>query len=225
MTGSRTLALHSDVYSLAMLAGGPRRAVDTAAVALLESGRIMVSPISGELSVVEGRRRSAVEAAVVDAIAVHGHRSIETVRWRLESDDRLAVLADGLVRQGLLHPVRTGLRRRYWRLALTREGRRTLSELRADPPSEDVPGSPSAVLVALCGPSRMADPVLRAAAFQSPSRPNPQRSGSLLARRADRLPVGSGHQTQWTQGSGFFGGGGFDGGGGGCGGDGGGGGC
>ena len=56
-----------DLYEAAFLAGGVDRVVDTAVVALLESGRVRAQR-SGELTVVNPTRRSEVEAAVLDAI-------------------------------------------------------------------------------------------------------------------------------------------------------------
>ena len=55
MNGPRTLAVDYDLYEVAYLAGGPRRAVDAAAVALVESGRVTRRPL--ERSAV-GRRRA-----------------------------------------------------------------------------------------------------------------------------------------------------------------------
>jgi hypothetical protein len=68
-----------DVYDVACLAGGPRRVVDTALVALLVTGRVRaVAP--GELQVVEPRRRHPVEAAVLDAVGARGRRSARRLR-------------------------------------------------------------------------------------------------------------------------------------------------
>jgi hypothetical protein len=216
MTGPQTLATHYDVYEIAYLAGGPRRVVDSAVVALVESGRVSMTPISGELSVVEHRRRHFVEAAVLDAIGARGQRSIATVRWRLESDERLYPLEQRLDRDGLLSMAgsRSAIRRRHWRLlTLTGEGRRTLRRLRSDPPPDGVAGGTSAMAVALAGPGQMADRAVHAALFEPP---RPRRARFSPPDRYAGLysPTSLG----WVGGSGD-GGGGFcgDGGGGGCG--------
>ena len=181
MTGPRTLAIDYDVYEVAFLAGGPRRAVDTAVVALVESGRVRVTPLSGELSVVEDRRRHSLEAAVLDAVGRRrGLCSIDTLRWRLESDERLLSLGQRLERDGLLSPAgsRSSIRRRHWQLlSLTGEGRRTLRHLRSDPPPDRVAGETGAMTVALAGTGQMADRGVRTALFEPP---RPRRAGGLF---------------------------------------------
>ncbi len=67
MTGVHVPLLGSDLYGVAYLAGGPRRAVEAAVVALIEDGRLRVTPATAELHVVDPRRRHPVEAAVLDA--------------------------------------------------------------------------------------------------------------------------------------------------------------
>ncbi|MEX5720016.1 TIGR04222 domain-containing membrane protein, partial [Geodermatophilus maliterrae] len=90
MTASRTPA-DLDVYEVAFLAGGATRSVETAVVALVESGRVRVrSP--GELTVVSPARQHPVEAAVLDALGPRGHRSVETACWRAADDPRLLEL-------------------------------------------------------------------------------------------------------------------------------------
>ena len=119
-----------DVYEVAYLAGGAARAVEAAVVALVESGRLRVrSP--GELIVASLIRRHPVEAAVLDAFGPAGHRSVETVCWRVAEDPRLAGLAARLEREGLLAPARRRLLRRGGRPDRTAAGRRTLRALRA----------------------------------------------------------------------------------------------
>jgi len=221
MTGPRTLATDYDVYEVAFLAGGPRRAVDTALVALVESGRVRVTPLTGELSVVEHRRRHPVEAAVLDAVGVRGKWSIDTVRWRLESDERIGSLGRRLERDGLLSPAgsRSGFRRRHWELlSLTGEGRRTLRHLRSDPPPDRVAGETSAMAVALAGTGRMADRDVHATLFEPP---RPRRAWAGVGARPRYDGPYSPMSVGWFGGDG---GGGFcgDGGGGGGGGDGGG---
>ncbi len=90
-----------DLYEIAYLAGGPDRVVDTALVALVESGRVRVHA-PGELAVVEPGRQHPVEAAVMDAVGTRGHRSVDTVRWRLADDERIAGLGRSLAAAGLL---------------------------------------------------------------------------------------------------------------------------
>ncbi|TFV90538.1 TIGR04222 domain-containing membrane protein [Blastococcus sp. CT_GayMR16] len=223
MTGPRTLAADYDLYEIAYLAGGPRRAVDTAVVALVESGCLRVTPHSGGLTVVEHRRRHSLEAAVLDAVGLRGNRSIDTVRWRLQDDERLHAVGQRLERDGLARG-RTPMRLRHWHLlALTGEGRRTLRHLRSDPPTDRVAGETGALVVALSGPERMADADVRAAVFEPP---RPARSRWSAPR--DRYAAGySPHSHGWSGGaadSGGFGGfgGGFCGDGGSGGGDGGG---
>ena len=217
MTGPRTLATDYDVYEVAFLAGGPRRAVDTALVALLESGRVRVTPLTGQLSVVEHRRRHPLEAAVLDAIGVRGSWSIDTVRWRLESDDRLLSLGRRLERDGLLSAPgsSSSLRRRHWQLlSLTGEGRRTLRHLRSDPPPDRVAGETSAMAVALAGTGQMSDRDVQHTVFEPP---RPRRARGLFGP-PDRYATGGSTSVGWFGGDG--GGGGFcgDGGGGGDGG-------
>ena len=59
MTASRA---ELDLYDIAYLAGGPERVVDTALVALVESGRVRVHA-PGELAAAVPDRRHPVEAA------------------------------------------------------------------------------------------------------------------------------------------------------------------
>ncbi|WP_281246711.1 TIGR04222 domain-containing membrane protein [Geodermatophilus amargosae] len=142
-----------DVYDVACLAGGPHRVVDTALVALLVTGRVRaVAP--GELQVVEARRRHPVEAAVLDAVGARGRRSVETVHWRAEADERIAGMVRRLRAERLLG--------RF--LGPTAAGRRVLERARA----ADV----GPVLhAALLGPGQLADPALRAAVLEPPRRP------------------------------------------------------
>jgi len=175
MTGPRTLAVDYDLYEVACLAGGPRRAMDAALVALVESGRVHVDRTTGQLSVGDTRRRHPVEAAVLDAIGSRGHRTVATVRWRLASDDRLTAVLGRLERDGLLRPSASSRKPRSWQaFALTGEGRRTLRHLRSHPPADRVADRTSAMQVALCGPDAMADQELRSALFE-PVGPPPGR--------------------------------------------------
>src|SRR5919202_2785998 len=101
MTGTHVPLLRSDLYEIAYLAGGPRRVVETAVVALVENGRLRVDRVTGWLHVVDPHRRHPVEAAVLDAVGPRG-RSFGGLAWRARSDPRLATVADGLDRNGLL---------------------------------------------------------------------------------------------------------------------------
>jgi hypothetical protein len=182
-----------DVYDVACLAGGLDRVVDTALVALVESGRVRVQA-PGELVTVVLVRRHPVEAAVLDAIGPAGHRSAETVRWRLTTDERLLGLARRLRDAGLLGaggavPV---ARRSRWRLAPTYAGRHVLHELRDAPPADDLTGSPSAMTVALHGRERMPDQALRAAIFEQPTQ-----ASVVAPGLRGRPPAGLDHADGW----------------------------
>jgi hypothetical protein len=163
MTASRA-ATDLDLYELAWLAGGPARVVDTALVALVRSGRIRAhSP--GELATVELTRRHPVEAAVLDAVGPSGHRSVDTIRWRVAADDRILGIGrrlqhDGLVARfalgGVLHPgasVRTP----------TRAGRRALQSRRAG-----AAAGGAELQVALGGRDALPDRALHASIFDKP---------------------------------------------------------
>ena len=107
MTGTHVPLLGSDLYDVAYLAGGPRRVVETAVVALVENGRLRVDRATGRLHVVDPHRRHPVEAVVLDAVGARG-RSFGGLAWRARSDPRLATVADGLARNGLLSRRGTG---------------------------------------------------------------------------------------------------------------------
>jgi hypothetical protein len=156
-----------DLYDIAFLAGGPARVVDTAVVALIRSRRLRLhSP--GHLATADLSRRHPVEAAVLDAVGPVGHRSVDTVRWRLLDDDRLLDVgrrlrserllgrATGVVR--LLHGDRPAL-------GATHAGRRLLHALREQPGA----GDPEALRVAFAGPAGMSDQRLRREIFDLPS--------------------------------------------------------
>jgi hypothetical protein len=158
-----------DLYDVAYLAGGPDRVVDTALVALVESGRIRVHA-PGELAVAEPARRHPVEAAVMDAVGTHGHRSIDTVRWRLADDARLGELGRSLAGAGLLKR-RSGLGRRGSKASewtTTASGRDALDRLSERPPTLPTLDGGSAFQVALHGRESMPDADLRASIFEHP---------------------------------------------------------
>jgi len=170
-----------DLYDIAYLAGGPDRVVDTALVALVESERIRVHA-PGELAVAEPGRRHPVEAAVMDAVGTTGHRSIDTVRWRLADDTRLDELGRSLAAAGLLKR-RSSLGRRSkaagW--TTTPSGREALRQLTEQPPATPALDGGSALQVALHGRESMPDTALRASIFEH-SLPTVERS-----TREDRL--------------------------------------
>jgi hypothetical protein len=155
-----------DVYDIAFLAGGANRAVETAIVALVRGGRLRVhSP--GQLATADLSRRHPVEAAVLDAVGPTGHRSIDTICWRLVEDERLLDIGRRLHKAGLLGrlgAVVSVLHHDRRALAPTRAGHRVLREL-GDHPAL---GDPEAVRVALGGRGAMTDAKLRAAIFERP---------------------------------------------------------
>jgi hypothetical protein len=164
-----------DVYELACLAGGIDRMVDAALVALVQTGRVQV-PHPGQLVTAGLARRHPVEAAVLDAVGPAGHRSVDTVRWRLTGDERLLDVVrrlhrDGLVGRHVPHP--------------SAAGRRTLHRLIADPPQDDVAPGTDALLVALHGREQWPDRELCAAVFAVTRTVRPFTRGSRSTRRAE----------------------------------------
>ena len=157
-----------DLYDIACLAGGPDRMVDAALIALVQSGRVRVHR-PGQLATVDLSRRHPVEAAVLDAIGPTGHRSIDTIRWRVAGDDRLLDVVHRLQGAGLLGhvhrlvPHRSGGRSSP---AATHEGRRALRHLEAEPPVDRVAPGTDAMLVALGGPERLPDQAFSTAIFE-----------------------------------------------------------
>ena len=155
-----------DVYDVAFLAGGADRAVETAIVALVRCGRLRVhSP--GQLATAELSRRHPVEAAVLDAVGPLGHRSVDTICWRLVEDERLLDIGRRLHKAGLLGRLGAAvsvLHHHRRALAPTRAGHRVLREL-GDHPAL---GDPEAVRVALGGRGAMTDQKLRADIFERP---------------------------------------------------------
>ena len=165
MRASRT-ASDLDLYELAWLAGGPDRVVDTALVALVRSGRVRAhSP--GELATVELTRRHPVEAAVLDAVGPSGHRSVDTIRWRVAADDRLLDVGRSLQRDGFLtrFELSGASRRGAATRRPTRTGRQALQQRRA-------PGATGDELaVALEGREALSDRALYASIFDTPRSP------------------------------------------------------
>jgi hypothetical protein len=175
------------VYELAFLCGGPDRVIDTALVALVESGRVRVhSP--GELAVVEPGRSHPVEAAVMDALGTRGHRSADTVRWRTAGDERLAGLGPSLAAAGLLRRrpfTRTRSGVPAW--TVTKSDRQAVLHAREHPPADRSLDGGSALAVALDGRQAMPDPARRAEIFERPRPPLPRTSGVQRRTRADEL--------------------------------------
>src|SRR4051812_19020284 len=173
-----------DVYDIAYLAGGPARVVDTALVALVQTGRVRVhSP--GQFAVVGLNRRHPVEGAVLDAIGTSGHRSIDTVLWRIADDERLMHVEDRLRQKGLLRRGRwVGRHAPDRRLFVrTAAGRRVLQRLIAEHRVDDA-GS-DAISVALSGPAGVPDVELRAAVFEGPREFRALHRGSRSRNRAE----------------------------------------
>ena len=169
-----------DVYDIACLSGGPDRVVDTALVALVQSGRVRIHR-PGQLATVALSRRHPVEAAVLDAVGPIGHRSVDTIRWRLATDERLVGITRRLQRDGLLghtHRLVPHLSGGRSSPAPTHEGRRVLRRLEAQPPADDVAPDTDALLVALHGTERLPDRGLYAAAFAAVRTVAPFRRGS-----------------------------------------------
>jgi hypothetical protein len=163
MTGTRTL----DVYELAYLAAGPRRAAEAAVVALIEAGVLRANHTTGDLILLQRRPCSELEAAVLDAVGSRRHRLLGTVCWRLRADVRLTGIGQRLQNEGLL--ARGGapesLRRRWWTaLAVTGAGRRALRRRRRELGAD----APDALRVALSGPAAMRDRGLYVALFDPP---------------------------------------------------------
>lgn len=207
-----------DLYEIAFLAGGHPRVVDAALVALVESDRVRVHA-PGELAAAHPDRRHPVEAAVLDAVGTQGHRSVDTIRWRLAGDDRITGLGRRLADARLL---RRALRsREEW--SPTRAGRQALSELAAQPPVDRALDGGSAMRVALHGREAMPDVALRASIFEPPALPTATGPGvGRRLREASRLrnsedPSIAAHQTRNAVGGaaaiGFIEGGAGDGGG------------
>lgn len=114
-----------DTYEIAYLTGGVQRVVDTALVAMVETGRIRVSA-PGLLVAVDAVRRHPVEAAVLDAVGTRGHRSVDVILWRLADDHRLTSIGGRLMQRGLVSHWTRLLRRREGPPLLTTAGRRAL---------------------------------------------------------------------------------------------------
>lgn len=160
------MATPLDMYDIAFLAGGQTRTVETAVVALVLDGRLRVHA-PGQLASVDLSRRHPVEAAVIDACPPIGHRSVDTICWRLLDDDRVLDLGRRLHQAGLLGRMSGAvsvLHGDHRGLAPTHAGHRVLAQAANEPP----PGHPEAIRIALGGRAAMTDAKLRAAIFELP---------------------------------------------------------
>jgi hypothetical protein len=178
-----------DLYDIAFLAGGLPRVVETALVDLVASGRVRVhSP--GELFVADPTRRHPVEAAVLDAVGTHGHRSVDTIRWRLKDDERLRAIGRRLADIGLLHrmPWPRASRSGGPKLTRTRKGNGALAVVAAARAADTAHDPTGAFLVAVSGIEAMPDPARRAEIFERPQtalRPAPLGRGSRDVDHSD----------------------------------------
>jgi hypothetical protein len=207
MTGPHVPLLGSDLYEVAYLAGGPRRAVEAAVVALIEDGRLRVTRSTAELHVADPRRRHPVEAAVLDAAGPRARRSIDGIWWRVRTDARLVALADGLQQAGLVSRrggVYTTAERTWTAVGLTRAGRRELRRLRSE---LLVVGGPGALAVALGGPGAWADVELRTAVFAPPRPYVPMDTGPTVREVRYGHSGAYGHGVGSAWGGGLLGGG------------------
>ncbi|UOY03867.1 TIGR04222 domain-containing membrane protein [Blastococcus sp. PRF04-17] len=155
---------HLDLYDMAWLAGGRRRASQTAVAALVGSGRVKVTDPTADLQAVGGGATHPVETAVLDALGTRGHRGIETVVFLVREDPRLDAVEERLVRAGLL---RRGRLASAVRSPLTRAGRRALRALREH--ADARPGSVATAEVALHGLVRVPAGLPAALAERPPS--------------------------------------------------------
>jgi hypothetical protein len=200
-----------DLYEIAFLAGGPDRVVDTAVVALVETGRVRI-PSPGQLAVADPARRHPVEGAVLDAIGTQGHRSIDMIVWRLAGDDRVREIGRRLTAAGLLRRTPAWLGRDGRRSVPTAAGKRALRDLVATRPTDPAQDGGSAFLVAMHGREHTDDALLRAALFEAFPTPSAKERAEGLRRRINDARV---HHPGGGGGDGGGGGGGGDGGGGG----------
>ena len=119
-----------DVYDVAWLAGGARRATQAAVAALVEGGRVRVADPDGELQVARRGAAHPVEAAVLDALGVRAHRGTETLVFLVRADPRLAAVEEAArPRRGSAAGLAAAVRRKR-PARVTRSGRRALRQSR-----------------------------------------------------------------------------------------------
>lgn len=187
-----------DLYDMAVLAGGLPRLVDTALVAMVESGRVRIDP-SGEFHADATSSSHPVEAAVLDAVGTRGYRSVDGIGVRFLHDRRLDsefrhLTSGGLVRRA--YPARlVGKTHAH----TTAAGRRALQQFADHPPAD----GGGAVQVALHGRDAMPDGRLRAQIFdrdpvvlppRSARRPSHEIDPSELAQAAHRPGAQAGRE-------------------------------
>ena len=189
MTGTDAPLLSCDLYEVAYLAGGPRRVVEAAVVAMIEDGRLRVFRSIAELHVVDPRPWNPVEAAVLDAAGPRARRSIDGVVRRWGTDARLVALADRLRQAGLVSRRGSANAMAAWPwtvVGLTRAGRHALRRFQSDPP---LVGRPEALALALGRPRAWADGELLKVVVFAPSPGTPADPGSSV-REAGRSSSG-----------------------------------
>ena len=197
-----------DVYDVAYLAGGRRRVVETAVVALEERGALRAQR-SGELTALQRTSVQPAEQAVLSLLG-EGRSTLPELRRAAARSAPLGALRSRLVREGLLAD--GTLARLAERLhpawALTPAGRQALARA-----ADAAGGTHAARAVALSGPASLADEDLRAALLGTAGRTGD--AGSWSWRWS---PDGGGWAGCGTGGGSCGAGGGSCGGGGGCGG-------
>ncbi|MEV7413790.1 TIGR04222 domain-containing membrane protein [Streptomyces sp. NPDC089919] len=105
-----------DLTEAAFLAGGPRRVVDTALVALCQDGRMMIGG-PGIVQVRSGARATdPVERAVLRAQEAAPHGALAALRFAVMRDPAVQETGDGLAARGLLAAPGAGTPWRRWGL-------------------------------------------------------------------------------------------------------------
>ncbi|WP_431772667.1 TIGR04222 domain-containing membrane protein [Streptomyces cucumeris] len=89
-----------DLYETAFLAGGPRRVVDLALVAMYRERRLLLAH-TGWVTVVDPEGRDALERSVISTIGPEGQSPVPAVRTALAAAEPVRALADRLVDAGL----------------------------------------------------------------------------------------------------------------------------
>jgi hypothetical protein len=173
-----------DVYDMAVLAGGLPRLVDTALVAMVESGRVHIEP-SGEFRADATSSPHPVEAAMLDAVGARGYRSASGIGWRFLHDRRLDQEFQHLTRDGLVRRAVPARLVGKTHAHTTAAGRRALQQF-AERRQAD---GGSAVQVALHGRAALPDR-LRAAIFDRAPVELPPRSARRPSHAIDPSALG-----------------------------------